>query len=77
MRFFSKFLNPTYVIKICNFDGFALKMLIKGGFLYFSMKANNLVSTSTITRAMAYIVKLIPCSRHVLQQCVSLTKDWD
>jgi hypothetical protein len=74
---FSKLLNLISAIKICNFDGFALKMLIKGVFLYFSMKPKNLASTSAITRTMAYIVELMPCSGQVLQQRVALTKDWD
>jgi hypothetical protein len=52
-------------------------MLIKGDFLYFSMKPKNLASTPAITRTMAYIVELMPCSRQVLQQRVALTKDWD
>jgi hypothetical protein len=69
--------NPISGIKICNFDGFALKMLIKGVFLYFSMKPKNLSSTPAITRTMDYIVKLMTCSGQVLQQRVSLTKDWD
>ena len=73
---FSKLLNPISAIKICNFDGFALKMLIKGDFLYYLMKPKNLESTSVITRTMAYIVELMPCSIQVLQQHVSLTKYW-
>jgi hypothetical protein len=35
---FLKLINPISAIKIYNFDGFALKMLINGAFLYFSMK---------------------------------------
>jgi hypothetical protein len=65
---FSKLLNPISAIKIYNFDGFALKMLIKGVcFLYFSMKPKNLASTSAITKTMAYIFELMPCSRQVFQ----------
>jgi hypothetical protein len=56
----------------CNFDGFALKMLIKGSFLYFTMKPKNLASTLAITRTMAYIAELMPCFGQVLQQRVSL-----
>jgi hypothetical protein len=74
---FLKLLNPISAIKICNFDGFALKMLINGAFLYFSMKPKNLASTLAITRTMAYIVELMPCFGQVLQQRVALTKDWD
>ena len=72
-----KLLNPISAIKICNFDGFSLKMLIKGVFLYFSMKPNKLASTMAITRTMAYIFELMPCFGQVLQQCVALIKDWD
>ena len=64
---FLKLLNPISAIKICNFDGFALKMLIKCASLYFSMKPKNLASSPTITRKMAYIAELMPCFGQVLQ----------
>ena len=67
---FSKLLNLISTIKIYNFDGFALKMLINGVFLYFSMKPKNLTSMSTITRTMDYIFELIPKEKRV-----ALTKD--
>jgi hypothetical protein len=41
------------------------------------MKPKNLSSTLAITRKMAYIFELMPCSGQVLQQRVALTKDWD
>jgi hypothetical protein len=52
-------------------------MLIKGASLYFSTKPNNLASTPTITRTMAYIAELMSCSGQVLQQHIALTKRWD
>jgi hypothetical protein len=69
---FLKLLNLISAIKICNFDGFEVKMLINGAFLYFSMKPKNLASTTAITRTMDYIFELIP-----KEQCVALKKYWD